>query len=225
MEDRRRPHVGSNLFLSAKYAYYNTGFVLDPMGGLDMQAGRSFMTAQSFGSVNQSLNVRPQKTFNVDPNQFSTLTGASHDLKYGFGCRTVTPITGTLWPGNGILAIENAPTDLRAQVFREGYGGNRANYLDFYVGDTIALNRMTIDLGLRYDHQDGKALPSADAPEPGVPALVPGINFAGYDAPFTWNNFSPRAGVTYAIDERAGPWRGPASAATPGSSTPARSAS
>ena len=29
---------------------------------------------------------------------------------------------------------------------------------------------------------------------------MPGLDFAGYDAPFTWNNISPRAGLTYAID-------------------------
>ena len=62
--------IGPNMFLSAKYAYYNTGFVLDPVGGLDQQAGRSFLTAQSFGSVNQSLNIRPQKTVNVDVTKF-----------------------------------------------------------------------------------------------------------------------------------------------------------
>ena len=36
---------GSNLFISGKYAYFNTGFVLNPEGGLDLQAGRSFTTA------------------------------------------------------------------------------------------------------------------------------------------------------------------------------------
>ena len=193
--------MGANLFLSAKYAYYNTGFVLDPMGGMDQQAGRSFTTAESFGSINQSLNVRPQKTFNVDMNQFATMAGASHDFKYGFGYRTVTAVSGTLWPGNGILAIENSPTDFRAQVFRQGSGGNQVNYLDFYVGDTIAMKKLTIDVGLRYDHQDGKAVESITSSNPAFPALVPGINFAGYDAPFTWNNWSPRAGITYSIDD------------------------
>src|SRR5215216_832794 len=44
-------HVfGTNLFVSGKYAYYNTGFVLDPIGGLDQQAGRNFITGQSYGS-------------------------------------------------------------------------------------------------------------------------------------------------------------------------------
>ena len=37
--------ITSNMFLSAKYAYYNTGFILDPVGGLDQQAGRNFTTA------------------------------------------------------------------------------------------------------------------------------------------------------------------------------------
>jgi hypothetical protein len=30
---------------------------------------------------------------------------------------------------------------------------------------------------------------------------VPGISFDGYEAPFTWKNFSPRAGMTYALDD------------------------
>ena len=54
-------------------------------------------------------------------------------------------------------------------MFRQGCGGNRANYLNFYVGDTIAMNRVTVDLGVRFDRQDGEALPSETAGEPGVP--------------------------------------------------------
>ena len=29
---------------------------------------------------------------------------------------------------------------------------------------------------------------------------MPGVSFAGYDSPFTWNNLSPRAGILYALD-------------------------
>ena len=54
-------------------------------------------------------------------------------------------------------------------MFRQGFGGNRANYLDFYVGDTISRDRWTLDLGLRYDRQDGEALPSDDAGQIRVP--------------------------------------------------------
>ena len=193
--------ITSNMFLSAKYAYYNTGFVLDPIGGLDQQAGRSFTTSESFGSVNQSLNVRPQTIFNVDLNSFLTGMGASHDLKYGFGYRSTEATSGTLWPGNMILALENSPTDKRAQVFRQGFGGNRATYLDFYIGDTISRNRLTVDLGIRYDQQAGKALPATTLSNAAFPNLVPGFTFDGYDTPFTWKNISPRAGATFALDE------------------------
>src|SRR5262245_11649024 len=60
--------ISPNMFVSAKYAFFNNGFILDPVGGLSQQAGRNFTTASSFGSVNQSLNVRPQKVANVDVN-------------------------------------------------------------------------------------------------------------------------------------------------------------
>lgn len=190
---------GSHLFVSANYGYYNTGFVLDPTGGLGMQAGRNFITAQSYGSVSQSLNVRPQKVVNVNAQWFVTALGGSHDLEFGVGYRTTDAISTTIWPGNGIPANERAG-NLQAQVFREGSGGNRANYLNFYVGDTIAFDRITVDLGVRFDRQDGEALPSDTRANPAFPSVVPGISFAGYQTPFTWNNFSPRAGITCALD-------------------------
>jgi carboxypeptidase family protein/TonB-dependent receptor-like protein len=193
-------HVfGSKLFVSGLYAYYNTGFILDPIGGLDMQSGRNFVTAQSYGSVNQSLNVRPQHTATIDARSFLNGFGGSHELKYGFGWRRTDAISGTLWPGNMIRADERAG-NLQAFVFRQGYGGNRVFYWDFYVGDTVSLDRFTIDAGLRYDRQNGKALPSQTLANPAFPTLVPGIIFDGYDTPFTWNNWSPRVGVTYALD-------------------------
>jgi hypothetical protein len=195
-------HVfGPKLFVSALYAYYNTGFVLDPIGGLDMQAGRSFVSASSFGSINQSLNVRPQHTANVDARSFLTGFGGSHELKYGLGWRRTDAISGTLWPGNMILAIERSPTDLQAQAFRQGFGGNRVFYWNFYVGDTFSLDRVTIDAGLRYDRQNGRALPSATMANAAFPDVIPGLVFDGYDTPFTWNNWSPRIGVTYALTD------------------------
>ena len=84
-------------------------------------------------------------------------------------------------PGNGILAIERAG-NLQAQVFREGRCGNRTNYLNVYVGDTITRNRLTVDLGVRVDRQDGEALASNTKANPAFPNVVPGVVFAGYNA-------------------------------------------
>jgi Carboxypeptidase regulatory-like domain/TonB-dependent Receptor Plug Domain len=194
-------HVfGSKLYVSGLYAYYNTGFILDPLGGLDQQAGRNFVTAQSYGSVNQTINIRPQHTATVDAQSFLNGFGGSHSVKYGFGWRRVEATAGSLWPGNMILANERAG-NLQAQVFRQGLGGNRAKYVDFYVGDTLSRDRWTIDAGLRYDRQNGEALPSRTLANAAFPDLVPGVVFDGYKSPFTWNNWSPRIGATYALDD------------------------
>jgi len=193
--------LSPNMFLSAKYAYYNTGFLLTPEGGMSLSSGRDLVSARSYGSTVQSSNVRPQMTVNADLNSFFSALGAAHDVKYGFGWRRVNATTGTIWPGNGILSLQQNATTFFAQVFREGRGTNRTTYTDFYVGDTIARQRMTIDLGLRYDQQGGVALAGVTGANPAFPTLVPGLNFAGYDAPFTWKNFSPRAGITYSLDE------------------------
>jgi len=192
--------VSSNTFLSAKYAYYNTGFMLTPEGGMNLSSGRDLPSARSYGSTVQSQNIRPQMSVNLDLNSFFNKLG-THDIKYGFGWRRVNSTTTTIWPGNGILAVAQTPTVLIAQVFREGAGTNRTVYSNFYLGDTISRGRSTIDLGVRYDQQGGTALASVTNGNPAFPSLVPGINFAGYDAPFTWKNLSPRAGYTYALDE------------------------
>jgi hypothetical protein len=192
---------GSKFFLTSRYAYYNTGFILDPIGGMEETSGRSLILASSFGSVSRSLNVRPQHTVAIDGSAFLQGLGASHDLKMGFGWRRADGAGGTLWPGNGILALENNATDFRARVHREGFGGDRVFATNVYIGDTIQKGRATIDLGLRFDRQTGKALPSDTQSNAAFPNLVPGISFAGYEAPFKWNNFSPRAGVTFALDE------------------------
>ncbi|HEX2442728.1 MAG TPA: TonB-dependent receptor [Vicinamibacterales bacterium] len=187
----------SSFYLTGKYAYYNTGFGLVPAGGLDQEAGLSQRLGVSFGSYQQQLFLRPQHSVNVDTSYFSKLG----DLKFGFGWRRTDAFSQAIWPGNMILAFDNSLTDRVARVYREGAGSNRTEYLNFYVGDTITKNRWTIDLGLRYDRQGGKALPSQTRSNGAFPELVPGINFAGYDSPFTWSDFSPRAGVTYALDE------------------------
>ena len=189
-----------NLFLSAKYAYYNTGFILDPDGGMNLPAGRSFVTAQSFGSLNRQEFQRPQKTANADLTRFFPALGGTHDLAFGFGYRTVDARSLNQWPGNGILAVEFSPTDLRAQVFRMGGGGDRTNYVDLYVGDTYSRGRATVEAGVRYDVQWGESLPSATDGNAAFPDLVPGIRFDGYRTPFTWKDVSPRAGITFALD-------------------------
>jgi hypothetical protein len=190
----------NNLFMTAKYAYYNTGFTLESqdLGG---QYGISAILDSTFGNANSQVFQRPQHTINVDGNHFRSIGRGTHDLKFGFGWRRTDAFSQNLYPGNMIVAYENSATDFRARVYREGAGTNRTYYISGYFGDTISMGRVTLDLGLRYDRQYGRALASTTQSNAAFASLVPGIDFSGYDPPFYWNNLAPRVGLTYALDE------------------------
>jgi hypothetical protein len=199
IEDNRM--FASNFFVSARYASYNTGFGLIPRGGLDMEGGASQVTGQSYGSYQQVEYLRPQHTIGADANYFATMLGASHEMKFGGGWRRNEQTVRQVWPGNMIYAQQYAVDNSTAFVYREGVGTDRIEFFNLYVGDTISKGRVTIDLGLRYDRQGGEALPSATQANKAFPELVPGISFDGYEAPFTWNTWAPRAGLTMGLDE------------------------
>ena len=73
-------------FLSSKFAYYGTGFSLEPAGGLDGLASVSTRLGQAFGTTRALRFLRPQTIVNLDANHFHNALGGSHDLKFGFGC-------------------------------------------------------------------------------------------------------------------------------------------
>lgn len=189
------------LFLSAKYAYYGTGFSLAPRGGLDGQTTRDAVNSTTSGTTRGSFFLRPQHIFNVDGNMFRSATGGSHDFKYGAGYRTTESFVQTVWPGDKVQGRIESATATVARLYREGAGNDKTEYFSFYVGDTFSRDRLTLDLGLRYDRQWGAALPSETEGNGAFPNLVPGIAFAGYEAPFTWNDVTPRFGITYGLDE------------------------
>ena len=191
----------ANLFLSSKYAYYGTGFSLEPEGGLDGQASVSTRLGQAFGTTRALRFLRPQQVVNLDANHFRTALGGSHDFKFGFGWRRTDATTQTIWPGNMIQAQDNSLTNRVARIYRNGDGTNRNEYLSVYAGDTYSRGRLTLDLGVRFDRQTGRALASTTQSNAAFPDLVPGIEFDGYDAPFSWNTLHPRLGMTYALDE------------------------
>jgi hypothetical protein len=138
----------------------------------------------------------------MDCNHFLNAHGGNNNYKIWFGWRRHEATSNEIMPGNMIQSIDNAMTDQVARIYREGLGTNRQEYTSFYAGDTFSRGRLTIDAGLRFDRQTGSALPSVTKPNTEFPSLVPGIEFAGYDAPFTWNTLHPRLGVTWALDAR-----------------------
>ncbi len=197
-------HIFSaNLFLNVKYAYYGTGFKLESAGPSDQKAGISALLGQSFGSTRSIYYERPQHTVNLDGNWFMNALGGNHEVKLGVGYRTTKSLARTEWPADRLVAYENSATDRRARLYRDGLGIDKSVYWSAYVGDTLTADRLTVTAGVRWDRQYGTAEPSSVQGNGAFPTLMPGISFAGYDRPFTWNDVSPRLSFSYALDRDA----------------------
>ena len=78
------------------------------------------------------------------------------------------------------------------------------NYYDTYLGDTIQTGNLTVNVGLRFDYQQGKNLPSSVSANPVFPDLLPAVQYAGDSGyPITWRLIQPRVGATYALGPRS----------------------
>jgi len=94
---------------------------------------------------------------------------------------------GTIYPYEYYYRIDGLPY----------YYGNDQNSISAFVDDSWRISdRLTLNIGLRYDYHKG-LIPSFPRLNPdGSPTgeMVPGI-----DPVFTWNNFSPRLGFAYDV--------------------------
>ncbi len=93
------------------------------------------------------------------------------------------------------------PGDEVAQVWRDRVVSSIGQYTDLYFGDTISKGRTTFNLGVRWDKQTARNLPSVAAANPEFPNLLPAVNYDGSGPTINWNDISPRVSMTYAIDE------------------------
>ena len=160
------------MFLSAKYAYYNTGF--------HAHAGRR----HGSGRGPQHLTTSVVRLDQSEPEHAPADDGQRRLqlVPERPGCDARREVRLRVAPGgrhdrhavagqrhSRVSSSRRRPSI--AEVFRQGRGTNRAQYLDFYVGDTIARGRTTIDVGVRYDRQGGSALPSVTQANPAFPEL------------------------------------------------------
>ena len=113
-----------NFFVSAKAAYYNTGFGLISRNP-DQSYTYDYVAGQTVGSYYDYFPVRPQKTLDADANYFVQGLGGSHELKFGFGYREVTTSTNYHWTGNQLVGYINSTTDQEAQAVPRGQPGRR----------------------------------------------------------------------------------------------------
>ncbi len=164
---------GSDLFVSLKFNFSDSGFSLTPMTDLAFVKTPIYdVTAlRYYGSQSSRYYVeRPVMQYNFMAQYFKdNLFGASHEIKIGAEYADRNQYVESVWNGNFILNrnYNTAQIDLNADGVRDipttawkYYSSWRGYYRDqkvsAYAGflqDTISFGRFTVMLGLRYDYQ------------------------------------------------------------------------
>jgi Carboxypeptidase regulatory-like domain len=196
---------GANFYLTGMISDVNGGFQLVPQGfnGYDPNAVTYFDAgAVAHDSFVDLSILRPQKQAKLDASSFFNLGGTSNELKYGAGYRQVQTSSlstfgaGLIYDGSlfGLPAGENLYV-----ADREENLAVRNTYTSAYAQDTLTVGNLTANIGLRYDRQGGSNLPSFEAASLADPAILPAVSYGGGPIGFTWSNFTPRLGLTYAL--------------------------
>jgi hypothetical protein len=193
-------HIFSpSFFLNTKAAQYSNGFGLIPQGGLDAPFIIDNIRLEARGTSQESRNARPQRNFSTDATWFLSGAGGNHELRFGLGYRKVDANTDTIYPGSKVMIRLN-PTSTRARFYRDTATRSTNKYHTAYLADTLTTGRFTLNLGLRFDRQTATDLPSSVEANPIIPNLLPAVDYEGGSGKVEWNDFSPRAGFTYALD-------------------------
>ncbi len=164
-------------------------------------------------SFNGATTDSPYETFEALNNYFLPgKWGGDHSLKAGFKYlhyRTAT----TAFMGGSAQARFNSPitqpafsVPFSAQIYRNSHTTRYLFQQSVYLSDSYTHNRVTVNMGIRWDRQNDRTDPShLDAsPFQGqvtqngtVFNFLPAVDFPGADSGVVWNNFAPRVAVTY----------------------------
>jgi hypothetical protein len=188
--------IGSSLFLVGRYAHTKNGFSLEPRGGRDVQSYRDDARVYH-GSYGWAQTLRPQDNISAEGNMFK----GKHDLKFGFGWRKSSVTSESGWPGNGVRTYHRGYPTMQARVVRDWALAGEGVYWNAYLGDTISFDRLTLNLGVRWDRAASSVQAASVPASPALPDLLPALTAPGIKDAIVYNNLTPRLGFTYAMNE------------------------
>jgi hypothetical protein len=201
-------HVFSDRFLmEVQLAHIGNNFTLtfqDPEQR-DIQPRFDIETGIWGRSFNESVFLRPTDSIDLNASYFLPgAFGADHAFKAGYRIRNARGDTISHTGGNAVARFDNPETNCaafsdfcNADIFRDGSTSYDLKTQAFYLQDTLTMNRLTLNLGVRWDRQRDEALQTTVPANPLFPNLMPAIEFPGADSGVVWNDWSPRVGLTY----------------------------
>jgi hypothetical protein len=194
----------SSLFATVQYNGINGNFTLDPEGG----------NRQAFidegGVWHNSYQIyaapRPQRQVKGDVSFFFNTGNLGHELKAGFGYLRSGARSHSIWPGDAVGNLAGGTygdlwdcSEPCAVITRQSNLVVDNKYWSAYLQDTFSFDRLSFNVGVRWDKQTGENAATVVPGNPSFPQVLPAIDYPGSGEPFTWEDWQPRAGVTYAL--------------------------
>ena len=193
--------LGNNLFLTARGAMVDGGFALTPQAGLD---AKWYIDdgGINHGSYIHYETIRPQSNVSADGNFFR----GRHEVKFGFGWRKADVDSSTIVPGyGGVNGIGSYHTGYPSMIADVWVGNNNTSttsrYMNAYIGDTLTWDRLTLNVGVRWDRQSASVKSNTQQGSAIFPQYLPDLTGTALDDAVVYNSLSPRIGLTYALDE------------------------
>ena len=195
---------GPNFYLTGMISDVNGGFHLTPIGSL---SATTYLDANQVfhNSFDNVVTLRPQKQGKLDASTFFNTGNVSNELKFGAGYRHVVTDSLSSWAGSGLI-VDNAlcgsfcpPGQNFLELSRAAVRDVYNDYTSGYAQDTLTAGNLTVNAGVRYDHQTAGSYTTTTPANPVVPNLLPGFTLPGGPSGVTWNTFTPRIGATYAL--------------------------
>ena len=191
-----------NLVVSAKATQFNWGFFLTPRGGLDTDVYRD-VNRVYHNSFADFRSWRPQSVADVDANYFRGV----HELRFGMNWRRNVQQEEFIWPGSGTLSLHlpSYPDDglMYAIIYGNEVVNAEGRYLSFYASDRTTLDRLTVDVGVRFDRSTSSLLEARRPANPLVPDLLPALTSPALTNTHAFEIVAPRIGVSYALGTEA----------------------
>lgn len=187
------------------FGYTGGGFALDLQdeSQYDTQILYNRDTERYNRSYRASFYERPSWEAKTDFNYFlPSFLGGDHSMKWGLRYRTddsgVRSITG-----GGVIAHvtgeEGAYESNRAVLYRDVNTYHEQSNVSAYFNNSYNRARVRLNLGVRVDHQNDRALGTSNEENSLVPDLLPAVSFDGADSGIAYTDVSPRLGVTFDI--------------------------
>ena len=211
-------HVFSDRFMiEASYSHVGNNFALtfheDSLASV--QPLFEITTSAYARSFQESVFVRPTDSIDVISNYFLPgVLGGDHALKFGFKYRNDKAYTRNQWGGDAISRTRNGAAS-EADLYRKSITEYGLRNRNFYVQDSYSRNRLTVNFGIRFDHQSDFADPNTAPASPffgkatyagvynGVTYTganfnqLPALSFQGKNTGIVFKNWSPRIGAIY----------------------------